>query len=187
MRELARRYGLHLWMTEYESPDYTDWSHSLDWAQRMHTLLTTGGVNAIDYLWAFYGSWTRPATMVSIDFDNGVYRSFELTPVYWITGQYSRFVRPGYRRVQSSPEQGSVETTAFTGAGRVVVVCVNPSGSPQAVRLLIHGGRIARTASAVRSSPTEHWRTLPIVPVRNGAFAVTLQAESVTTFIVRRS
>jgi hypothetical protein len=39
----------------------------------------------------------------------------------------------------------------------------------------------------VRSSPTEHWRTLPIDPVRNGAFAVTLQAESVTTFIVRRS
>ena len=118
MGQLAARYGLPEWMTEYTNPQYDAWPAALDWAVRMHTLMVNGRVSAVDYLWGFFGSWQRPATLVSLDFDAGVYRGMSLTPVYWLTGQWSRYVRPGYRRVVATPAASGILTSAFTGCGQ---------------------------------------------------------------------
>ena len=94
----------------------------------MHILLTDGGVNAIDYIWGYFGDWVRDDTMISIDFDNGVYRGIRRRRLYWITGQYSRFVRPGFVRVAATPSSGPVLTSAYRGPKRAIVVATNPSG-----------------------------------------------------------
>jgi O-glycosyl hydrolase len=185
MRDLARQYRLPLWMTEFNSPNYVSWHGSFDWAVRMHTLLTLGGVNAIDYLWAFFGSWTRPATMISLNFDNGVYRSYTLTPVYWITGQYSRFVKPGYHRVEATPETGSVLASAYRGRRRVVIVALNPGGSTQTAQFSVTGGRFRGPVAAVRSSESETWHTLPSIPLKGRQFTAVLPPQSITTFVAR--
>lgn len=184
MRELAARYRLPVWMTEFSSGSYVSWRDSLDWAERMHTLITAGGVSAIDYLWGFFGSWVRSDTMISIQFDGGTYRGFSYTPIYWITGQFSRFVRPGYRRVAATQEADGVLTTAYKGNGRVVVVAVNPEGSGRTVRFSIRGGTVAGRVAAVRSSEHETWRQLPAVALRRSGFTTELPPESVSTFVV---
>jgi O-glycosyl hydrolase len=186
MRQLATQYKLPVWMTEYESPGYTDWSSSLDWAQRMHVLLTEGGVNAIDYLWGFFGSWVRTDTMISIDFQDGVFQSWSPTPIYWITGQYSRFVRPGYVRVSTSSSSGPVLASAYKGPKRAVVVVTNTSGSTQSIRVAVVGGKLAGAIQPVQSSATEHWKSLSPMHARGGSFTATLPPQSITTFVAPR-
>jgi glucuronoarabinoxylan endo-1,4-beta-xylanase len=188
MRQLATKYGLPVWMTEYGSKSYVDWDSSLDWAGRMHILLTVGGVNAVDYIWGFFGSWVRTDTMISIDFDNGQYRGFSYTPIYWITGQYSRFVRPGYVRVAATPvDTGSVMTSAYKGPGRAVVIATNPGNAPQTVRITVRGGKLKGFVRPVRSSASERWQTLPAIVPRKGSFTAVLPVRSITTFTVDRS
>lgn len=185
MRQLARRYELPLWMTEYSSPSYLDWSSSFEWAVQMHTLLTTGGVNAVDYLWGFFGSWTQPNTMLSISFRNGVYQSYTPMPTYWITGQYSRYVRPGSRRVGATSSNG-VLASGYVQGKHVVTVLLNPSGSPQTARISFTGGFVRGAVRAVQSSASEHWTELPALRAANGTLSTTLPPQSITTFLAAR-
>jgi O-glycosyl hydrolase len=185
LRRLATQYGLPLWMTEYVNNDYTKWDTSLDWAVKIHTLLDEG-VNAVDYLFAFFGSWVGDSTMVRMDFENGKYTGMALTPMYWITGQYSRFVRPGDVRVAATRGTGDVLVTAFKGPRRATVVALNVGGSSHPLRVRVTGGKTASVVRPVRSSETERWRALPAIPVRQGMFTATLPARSITTFRLSR-
>jgi glucuronoarabinoxylan endo-1,4-beta-xylanase len=186
MRQLAAQYDLPLWMTEYSNTSYRDWGSAFPWAEQMHALLTTGRVSAIDYLWGFFGSWVSTDTMISIQFDGGQFVSWSPTPIYWMTGQYSRFVRPGYVRVATSSSSSGVLASAYTGPGRAVVVATNRGSGSQTVRFRISGGRVRPTALAVQSSATEQWKTLAPVRLRGGSFTATLPPQSITTFVVRR-
>jgi O-glycosyl hydrolase len=186
MRQLASKYKLPVWMTEYSTQNYKDWSSAFDWAERMHVLLTDGGVNAVDYMWGYFGSWVRTDTMLSIDFDNGVFRSFSPTPLYWLTGQYSRYVRPGYIRVSSTPSSGAVLTSAYRGPKRAIIVATNPTGSMQTIQVTVRGGKLKGLLRPVRSSANEQWKSLASVAPRGGAFSATLPPQSVTTFVATR-
>jgi glucuronoarabinoxylan endo-1,4-beta-xylanase len=186
MRQLARQYKLPLWMTEYSSPSYQDWHSSFDWAVRMHTLLTDGGVNAVDYLWGFFGSWVKSDTMLSITFENGDFRSYAPTPIYWITGQYSRFVRPGYVRVGATSSSDQVLVSAYKSGTHVVIVVSNPSVSSHVARLGVTGGTLTGTVRQVQSSSTEHWSSLGPLRVRSGSFTASLPPQSITTLLVER-
>ena len=61
LKALSSRYGLPVWMTEYWNRDWARWPGALGWAKTMHGLITTGGVGAIDYLFAFLATRQRPA------------------------------------------------------------------------------------------------------------------------------
>ena len=186
IRELAARHRLPVWMTEYSSSDYRDWESSLGWAERMHVLLVDGGVSAIDYMWAYFGSWARTDTLLSLDFSGGAYRGFTPTPLYWITGHYSRYVRPGYRRVTATPPSGPVLTSAYTGPKRAIVVVTNPSPATVTTRVTVRGGRLRGLVRPVRSSASETWRALAPIAPRNGSFTASLPPRSVTTFVASR-
>lgn len=184
MRDLARRYGLPVWMTEYTDPSYRAWPGALRWAVQMHDVIVRGNVSAVDYLWAFSGD--VPGAMVAMRFEDGLYRSHRLTPVYFLMGQYSRFVRPGYRRVAAQPWVGPVLTSAFIGPKRrLVVVAANTDDAPRAVAFSIKGGRIVGRVAAVRTSRREQWRQLAKIRPRRPGFRAILAPESVTTFIAR--
>jgi glucuronoarabinoxylan endo-1,4-beta-xylanase len=186
LRQLAARYGLPVWMTEYSDKSYADWRGALSWAVRMHELLTDGGVGAVDYLFGFFGSWTGSDTLISIDFGTGAYRGFSPTPPYWVTGQYSRYVRPGYMRVAATPASGRVLVSAYRGPRRAVVVATNPSGRTETLTVRVTGGKLKGAVRPVRSSPTEQWRSLAPIQPRNGLFTASLPPESVTTFVATR-
>ncbi len=179
--KLGAKYKLPVWMTEYSNARYLAWPDALEWAARMHTFIVSGRVSAIDYFAGFFGSWAEWSTMISLRFENGVYRDRAFTPVYWLTGHWSRFVRPGYRRVATSAAVDGVLTTAFTGERKLVVVSVNPSNETKTVRYSIEGGAGVRFAR-FRSSSGERWRPLDSVQAR-GSFTTQLPPRSVTTFV----
>ncbi len=186
LHTLAARYGIPVWMTEWTSKELGSWPSAFDWAVTVHRLLTEGSVGAVDYLWGFFGDWVSGESMISIHFDAGEYRGFTRTPVYWLTGQWSRFVRPGFRRVATSADRSSIPTTAFVGPRRLVVVALNPSMSAQTARFSVRGGAVGRVRLAFRTSAGESWRIVRAPTVRTGSFGARLSPRSVTTFVVDR-
>lgn len=186
LRALASKYGLPLWMTEWWSPSYTSYSGSFDWAVKMHELLTIGSVNAIDYIWGFFGDWAGGAAgaPISIHFDNGSFVSWSRTSLYYLTGQYSKYVRPGYRRVAASSSNGSVLVSAYRGGKRVVVVATNTASQPNLLRLRISGGRTGSVAQVIQTTSAAGLQERPRLRVRSGSLQTTLPGQSVTTFLV---
>ena len=186
LRQLAMRHGLPLWMTEYSDRDYADWSGSLDWARKLHVLLTTGGVSAVDYLWGFFGDKYATDTLVSIDFDGGRYIHHVVTPVGWITAQYARFVRPGFTRVAATTPAKDVLATAYAGPRRLVLVASNLRSSAATLQVRVTGGALRGRVRATRSSASEGMRTLEPISQRAGTFSAQLPPRSVSTFVVSR-
>ena len=62
------------------------------------------------------------------------------TPEYWLTGQFSKFIRRGAVRIASSPETiNHMENVAFQNSdGSVVSVITNPNDSIQTVSFSLH-------------------------------------------------
>jgi O-glycosyl hydrolase len=186
LRRLATQYRLPLWMTEYNDDKYQDWDSSLDWAVKMHNLLTIGSVNAVDYIFAFFGNWVGNNTLIRIEFDDGAYRGFRATPLYYMTGHYSRYIRPGFLRVDTRASGTPALVSAYTGNKRLIIVALNPGSGLESVRLQVRNGKLDRQARVVRSSSTERWKALTAVPVRSGQLTANLPPRSITTFVVDR-
>jgi glucuronoarabinoxylan endo-1,4-beta-xylanase len=186
LRQLGTKYNLPVWMTEWNNQSGGDWGKAMGWARRVHLFLTVGGVNAVDYMWGYFGNFDQ-GQLVSIDFTGGTFRGFSETPAYWITGHYSRYIRPGNVRVAAVSGSGRVLTSAYTDRRRLIIVATNPGDAPQNVRINIRSGELKGAVRPVRSSASERWRSLPPLSIRGRSFTASLPPESVTTFVAERS
>jgi glucuronoarabinoxylan endo-1,4-beta-xylanase len=170
---LARQRGKEVWMTEH----YTDsnnsanlWPNALNVGAELHDSMQA---NFNAYVWWYirrsYGLITEDGLVSKRGY---------------LMSQYARFIRPGYVRVGASqPQANGVQATAYkNGPGRVVVVAINESNAPQATSLDVFGGCVesfdrfttSQTKNAVDDGP---------VALANGRVTVTLDAQSVTTFV----
>jgi glucosylceramidase len=78
-------------------------------------------------------------------------RSGELTYLssYYYIGHFSKFIKPGARRIASSPSRSQLLSTAFLNpAGKATVVVMNPSDKPASYWLWLNGN-----AADVNSPP----------------------------------
>ena len=93
----------------------------LYWAGRIHLFLTSAQVNAWHYWW-----------LISDNPDNEGLTDQNGNPAQrmYVLGQWSRFVRPGYYRIDASTT-GSALVSAFndTNSGNFVIVAVNNTSS----------------------------------------------------------
>jgi glucuronoarabinoxylan endo-1,4-beta-xylanase len=146
-------------------------------AKQMHADLTVANLNAW-HIW-----WLYNAT------GNGGFLFDTTTKVWskrlWVLGNYSRFVRPGFRRVSTSGTVPSgVLLTAYTNPadGTVVVVAVNNNTSATPVSLFVSGAAPCTVTPWVTSATDSLASKTPIT-VNNARFSATLDATSVTTFV----
>ena len=103
------------------------------------------------------------------------------TPEYYIMGQFSKFVQPGARRIDSDAgSSGTVTDVAFINpSGEVVMVVVNQTASAQSFKILSQGGQITASLPG-KTVGTYRWQS----DAWSGAPGVgaTLQAESAYQF-----
>jgi O-glycosyl hydrolase len=184
--QLATQYGIPIWMTDFATAD-DDW---LGWATAMHELIADHGVSAVDYKWAFFGDYDH-AQLVRLVVTNGAYTRFVRTPQYYVTGQYSRFVRPGAIRVAATSNDPTVLATAFVDGTKLIVVVTNV-GNPgdffeRRARIeLGSGGPCVKRADAVRTSTSDNWLPLASINVDVPRISTSLPVKSVTTFVGQR-
>ncbi|MGA2281961.1 MAG: YDG domain-containing protein, partial [Verrucomicrobiota bacterium] len=171
-----------LWETEVMTTDAFDASiaNGMTWAARIHQFMTVAQVNAWHYWW-----------LISQNADNEglTDNSSQTTPVLakrmFVLGQWSRFVRPGYYRIDATTT-GSASITAFnnTNSGNFAIVAINNTGS--AISQTFNLSHFPGTVSSVTpwiTSATLSLSNLTPVAVSGSTFTYTLPAQSVVTFV----
>lgn len=168
--------GKELWMTEIYYPnsdmDSGDrWPEALDVAQHIHHAMVDGEFQA--YIWWYirrgYGPMREDGT---------------ISKRGYMMAHFSKYVRPGYVRVEAEKEPAlSLFTSAYKGDGKVVIVAVNKGASAYSTNFVLENG----SATTVTGWLTDGRRDMvPIteIAVKDNKFTAVLPPQSVVTFVM---
>lgn len=195
---LPLRKGKPVWQTEVcawrGSPDGTTYdptiTGALPWAVLLHQHLTEADVSA----WLFWrfqrpegdgaGYWTSGANEMLIKM-NPQTQFFEVTKRLWMMGNYSRFVRPGWRRIGVSTADDDQLVSAFKGpaTGDFALVVVNP-GAAYDLEFRLDGCSSDQLVPYRTSANDDLARQAPIAAT-NAVFHTRVAPQSITTFTGR--
>jgi glucuronoarabinoxylan endo-1,4-beta-xylanase len=169
-------YGKALWETEVSTFDPFDGSitNAVYWAQRIYLFMIQAQVNAYHFWWLIPGNPDNEGLTDT----NGVpaRRMYAL-------GNYSRFVRPGYYRID-------VVNNAFTqvsaykdpNSGNFAIVAINSGFNPVTQTFNLTNFTAAFVTPWITSG-TLSLSNEPAVSITNASFSYTLPALSVVTFV----
>ena len=146
-------------------------------AMWIHNALVTGNVTAWHYWWL----------MLQPDgTDNEALTDASGHPAkrLYAMGNFSKFVRPGFVRVDiDGVIPGGVSMTAFEQAQHVVVVAINQNASASRVSLSFVGGAAPSAMAPWVTSASDDLAPKSAIMVTNGRLSTTLQPQSITTFV----
>jgi O-glycosyl hydrolase len=170
----------HLWVTEdsSQSSTYTGtMTDALGWARIIHNYLSVANVNA--FVWWFISD--LPCCGGGTDNSALTDANGNIPLRAYITGNWSKFVRPGWHRVSVS-NSGSLLVTAFTNStgSQSAIVIVN-TGSEVSNQVLSVGTTMGSTVSPWVTSSTQSLAQQTPVTVSGGKITYTIPADSVVT------
>ena len=166
---LAAAKGKELWMTEHYSDQLTDWTGALGTAKEIHDCLATANFSA--YIWWYLRRFYGPLG------EDGV-----VTKRGWAMAQFSKFIRPGFFRVNATANPATgVYVSAYTRE-KLVIVAIN-LGAVDATQTFSISNATVNAVAPWLSSSTASLAAQPVIAVSGGAFTATLPAGSVTTFV----
>lgn len=167
--------GKELWMTEVYYPNSNansadSWPEALEVSVHMHNAMVEAEFQT--YVWWYirrnYGPMKEDGTISK--------RGYNMA-------HFSKFVRPGYVRVDATKSPGSnLYVSAYKGGGKAVIVAINKNTSNVSQKFTIQNGNVGSIASWT----TDGSRNLAYgsgYQVSGGSFTAQLPARSVTTFV----
>jgi glucuronoarabinoxylan endo-1,4-beta-xylanase len=163
------------WETEtavLSGNDDTSVTNAIYWATRIHLFLTVAQVNA----WHFW--WMVPGTSQNL-LDNN---STPLKRLFAI-GQFSRFVRPNYYRLNAT-NGGPVLISAYkdTNSLNYAIVAINPAGTNIVQTFALANFPASGVVTPWITSSNMSLVPLSSVAVTNGILTYTLPSMSIVTF-----
>lgn len=101
----------------------------------------------------------------------------------WALGQFARFIRPGWTRIDATAEPAKgVHVSAFkNGATQIAIVAINENLAAASIKLNLYSIQ-ASTLAGYRTSSGESLKSIGNFAVSQGTFTVSLPAQSITTF-----
>jgi glucuronoarabinoxylan endo-1,4-beta-xylanase len=179
--KLVLEKGKELWETEYGFDQFAgdeSMVPGIAIAKQMHGQIVNGPVSA------YHTWWIIPADGVNGTASNGLVMRGKIIQRGYVMGNYSRFVRPGSRRVAANhnPTSG-IWVTAYKNdsLGRLVVVAINESSSAVQQNFLLSGVTVPNVTP---------WETSDAVKLTARAqitagtgFSWSLPAKSVVSFV----
>ena len=173
-----------IWQTEMSGVKYwpeqgpsTTIENGVVVAGWVHNALTVGEANA--WVWWWYNG---------TDTNEGLYNNGTDTKRHYTYGNFTKFVRPGYTRVDVT---GSIPTNVLLSAykgndGTIVVVAINKVATESKFPIAIAGGTSAScTPNVTSGAASDNLKAGTAVPVSDGKFTATLIGKSVTTFVCK--
>jgi glucuronoarabinoxylan endo-1,4-beta-xylanase len=156
----------------------TDTTDALDWAAVIDQRIAVDGANAWLYWWLI--------DLDSTD-DQGLMASNGTVPQRaYIMGQYSKFVRPGYNRIDATHlPVPSVSVSAYrsTATNTLVIIATNYSTSAVALTFNLSNAPAFSTVKPWITSASLSLAQQVSVPLSSDSFTYTLPAKSITTFV----
>lgn len=165
---LAAAKGKEVWMTEHLDLS-TDWAGALATAKEIHDCLSTANFNA--YIWWYLRRYYGPLGEDSIVTKRG-----------WAMAQFSKFIRPGYVRIDATANPAAGVYVSAYKREQLVVVAINQNPSPVTQAFSLANATVKSVSPWTTSSST-NLEAQSAIPVSAGSFAVTLPAQSITTFV----
>ncbi|WP_017473018.1 glycoside hydrolase family 30 beta sandwich domain-containing protein [Amphibacillus jilinensis] len=167
--------GKELWMTEVYYPNSHDnsgdlWPEALDVAYHIHHNLVDAEFQA--YIWWYirrqYGPMKEDGTISK--------RGYSMA-------HFSKFVRPGYVRVDATKNPDTnVYTSAYKGDGKVVIVAINRGTTPVNQNFVVDNGGISNVSRWITTG-SSNLQPGTNLNVTGRNFWAHLPAQSVTTFV----
>jgi glucuronoarabinoxylan endo-1,4-beta-xylanase len=179
---LAEQKGKEIWMTEHYTESANSgnlWPLALDVATDIHNVMISDW-NA--YVWWYIVRFYGPI----LDGRNNAGPRGQVTKRGYIMSQYSRFIRPGYYRIEcsSSPTGSNLFVSAYKDSisSKVVIVAVNRASTPLDFVIRLKNVPM-NTFTPYTTSEFKNVEQGEDITVINNQIAVTLDASSITTFV----
>ena len=180
---VTKSMGKSLWVTEVGNLDKgfnNTITEALSWGKRLHDLFTISELNVFCYWWMK----SENNALVHMPDANTVLVSLRS----WTIGQFSRFIRPGYIRLNTNiASVGNLFVSAYLSpeSTTIVIVCVNLNTSDTS-QTFNFANFVPRQYSAYRTSISE-----TIANVENGSInsvnvSFNIKAQSTTTYVITK-
>jgi glucuronoarabinoxylan endo-1,4-beta-xylanase len=174
-----------IWQTEAANlgRNYPDIRDGIYWAKVLHTHVADNRTSGWCYWWAM-SPYPAGGSLVHMDTKTN---TFTVDKRLYTIGNYSRFVKPGYFRVQMNSElMAGVLVSAYKSepANQLVVVAINENVNGRDLELRLTGVN-ATSATPWRTSQTEDLASLPGLQISDNILKTTLAPGSVTTFVIK--
>jgi glucuronoarabinoxylan endo-1,4-beta-xylanase len=163
-------------MTSQAGPS-SDISNGIAVAQWVYNALVTGGASAWHYWWLVSQNDDNEGLLLA---DGGTTKRLRTV------GNFSKFVRPGYRRVGvSGGVPSGVQVVAFANPadGTVVVVAINTNSTATPLPLAVTGTQVPAELTPWVTAATEDLAQQTAVSLSAGSATISLAAGSVTTLV----
>jgi O-glycosyl hydrolase len=173
-----------LWMSEWtemnEGRD-TGMESALVMASTMHDDLTIADVTSWQYWIAVSKYQFRDGLIYADPLEHNVQQTKRL----WVMSNYSRFIRPGFVRLETQGSAETLQVSAYRSKddGRWVVVAVNQADQPVTVQLSAINGDLPAHAEQYETSEQHN---LELVDSGSSQVLWTLAPMSVTTLVLDR-
>ena len=151
----------------------------LDWAALIDQRISGDGANA----WLY---WRLIGTGGSDDQGLTVSSGSDPAKRAYVLGQYAKFVRPGYYRIDAThlPQSGvSVSAYQNTGTNALVIIATNYTGSSVSQTFNLTNAPTFSTLTPTITSSSLSLVAQSSVSVSGNSFTYTLPAQSITTFV----
>jgi glucuronoarabinoxylan endo-1,4-beta-xylanase len=189
---LAKAKGKEVWMTEYlfgEQNSANNWS----WAVKVATNMTeVMKADMSAYVWwniiRYYGPIGDGEKAVQNP-NESYPKKGEVTKKGYVMSQFSRFIRPGYYRIESNIYPASVgagaDVTAYKDpvTSRLVIVAVNTSTDATELTVKIQNGLMNNTYTTYTTSASKNCEKGSTVTMSNNTFKFIMEPSSITTFV----
>jgi glucuronoarabinoxylan endo-1,4-beta-xylanase len=174
--------GKAFWETEIYDTQQTTADPGMGSALRIaaliHDALTIANMNAWHYWWVYPSSN-----------DNGAlwdYTSKQPSKRLWVEGNFARFVRPGFNRIDvtgTPPSKVSVVAFQNPGDATVAIVAINPNTAATTLPIFVSGTQWPAQVVPWVTSSSDSLAQQAAIPVTGANFSASLAAQSVTTFV----
>ncbi|MEO2211444.1 RICIN domain-containing protein [Paenibacillus amylolyticus] len=177
LRNTATSAGKHLWTSEYGDGDASGLTMSRTILKDIRNMGASGWVywQAVDSAegWGFFKNVLN----------NTQTTSYTVNQKYYVMGNYSKFIRPGYKIIGMSDANTLAAYDATSG--KVVLVTTNSESTDTTVTYdLSRFTNTGTSAQVYRTSSTEKLQQLTNISVQNKTFTATAKANSVTTYVI---
>ncbi|MCP1185995.1 RICIN domain-containing protein [Paenibacillus sp. 1781tsa1] len=177
LRNTATSAGKHLWTSEYGDGDASGLTMSRTILKDIRNMGASGWVywQAVDSAdgWGFFKNVLN----------NTQTSSYTVNQKYYVMGNYSKFIRPGYKIIGMSDANTLAAYDA--ASGKVVLVTTNSESTDTTVTYdLSRFTNTGTSAQVHRTSSTEKLQQLTNISVQNKTFTATAKANSVTTYVI---
>jgi len=165
--------GVKWWPEQGPSSDISNGVAVAGW---IHSALTVGEASAWVYWW--YQAYNTD------DNEGLLLKSGTDTKRHYTLGNYSKFVRPNFVRVDATGAPAGVLISAFKGSGTALaIVAINKNSSAVSVPITISGGTAPTSVTPWVTSSSDNLASKTAVAVSGGSFTASLAATTVTTFV----